>query len=148
MTMLPPTNDILKVLPKGRPDHISLDFDRLRAEGIRLLENLATEVWTDFNAHDPGITILELLCYALTDLGYRARMLPIQDIAAGPGGEKPWFEAVEILPMSPVTARNGSPASTSRNSANTSASAASGAVRSNTSNPTCNVSLARWPGWS
>ncbi len=97
------SNAIINVIPKGRPDHISLDFDRLRAEGIRHLENLATEVWTDFNAHDPGITLLELLCYAITDLGYRTRMLPIQDIAAGPGGEKPWFDAHEILPVSPVT---------------------------------------------
>ena len=28
--------------------------------------------WTDHNAHDPGVTLLEALCYALTDLGYRA----------------------------------------------------------------------------
>ena len=97
------SNAIINVIPKGRPEHISLDFDRLRAEGIRHLENLATEIWTDYNAHDPGITLLELLCYAITDLGYRSRMLPIQDIAAGPGGEKPWFEAREILPVSPVT---------------------------------------------
>ncbi|MBP6812023.1 MAG: hypothetical protein KA138_10915, partial [Saprospiraceae bacterium] len=97
------SNAIINVIPKGRPDHISLDFDRLRTEGIRHLENLATEVWTDFNAHDPGITLLELLCYAITDLGYRTRMLTIQDIAAGPGGEKPWFDAHEILPVSPVT---------------------------------------------
>lgn len=98
------SNAIINVIPKGRPAHISLDFERLRAEGIRHLENLATEVWTDFNAHDPGITLLELLCYAITDLGYRTQMLPIQDIAAGPGSEKPWFEAYEILPISPVTA--------------------------------------------
>ena len=98
------SNAIINVIPKGRPEHISLDFDRLRAEGIRHLENLATEIWTDFNAHDPGITLLELLCYAITDLGYRTRMLPIQDIAAGQSGEKPWFDAHEILPVSPVTA--------------------------------------------
>ncbi|NUO00183.1 MAG: hypothetical protein HUU01_06160 [Saprospiraceae bacterium] len=99
-------NDIVKVISKGRPEHISLDFERLRSEGIRHLENLATEIWTDFNAHDPGITILEVLCYAITDLAYRTRILPIADIASSGGSGKPWFEAAEILPVSPVTAKD------------------------------------------
>lgn len=93
------------VLPKNRPDHPSLDYEVLRAEGIRHLENLATELWTDFNAHDPGITFLELLSYAITDLGYRTRKLPIADLLAG-GKEKAFFDAVEILPCAPVTARD------------------------------------------
>ncbi len=93
------------VLSKGRPDHPSLDYEVLRAEGIRHLENLATELWTDFNAHDPGITFLELLSYAITDLGYRTRKLPIADLLAG-GKEKAFFDAVEILPSAPVTARD------------------------------------------
>ncbi|MBK9337295.1 MAG: hypothetical protein IPM98_12250 [Lewinellaceae bacterium] len=92
-------------IPKARPDHPSLDYELLRAEGISHLENLATEIWTDFNAHDPGITLLELLCYAITDLGYRTRMLPIGDLVAG-GPEKAFFEATEILPGGPVTARD------------------------------------------
>ena len=93
------------VIPKGRPDHPSLDYEVLRAEGIRHLENLATELWTDFNAHDPGITLLELLSYAITDLGYRTRKLPIADLLAG-GKEKAFFQALEILPSAPVTARD------------------------------------------
>jgi len=91
-------SNIITTIPKGRPDHISLDFDLLRAEGIQHLENLATEVWTDFNAHDPGITILELLSYAITDLGYRTRMLPIADLLAGNDPtKKTWFTATEVL---------------------------------------------------
>lgn len=54
--------------PDLRP---SQDYGRLKAEGIRHIERLARNVWTDYNIHDPGITILELLCYAITDLGYR-----------------------------------------------------------------------------
>lgn len=30
--------------------------------------------WTDAEIHDPGITVLELLCYAITDLGRRYRL--------------------------------------------------------------------------
>jgi hypothetical protein len=58
-------------LPVAPLEHVSMDFARLRDEGLRLLGKLTGELWTDYNTHDPGITILEQLCYALTDLGYR-----------------------------------------------------------------------------
>lgn len=90
-------------IPRGRPGHISLDFDSLRSEGIRHLENIATEIWTDFNAGEPGITILEALCYAITDLGYRTRVTPIADLAAGDGKRKIFFSPEEILTCAPVT---------------------------------------------
>lgn len=97
---------ISKAISKARPGHPSLDFDLLRAEGIRHLENFATELWTDYNTHDPGITLLELLCYGITDLGYRTRMLPVEDLMANPPGNnsQPWFTAADVLPGSPVTA--------------------------------------------
>lgn len=96
---------VTQAISKARPDHPSIDFDLLRAEGIRHLEHFATEVWTDYNAHDPGITLLELLCYAITDLGYRTRKLPVEDLLADPDRQyKPWFSAGEVLPASPVTA--------------------------------------------
>ena len=61
----------------GFPDY--LDFEKLRSEGIDYLGRLSGKIWTDHNVHDPGITILEILCYALIDLGYRTN-LPEQDI--------------------------------------------------------------------
>lgn len=81
-----------------------MDFELLRAEGIKHLEDLATFIWTDFNAHDPGITILEVLCYALTDLGYRVN-LPFEDLMAGESGNYKglFFGAEESLSISPVT---------------------------------------------
>ncbi|WP_020589083.1 hypothetical protein [Desulfobacter curvatus] len=50
---------------------IPLSFDRLREMGIEEIQKLSGKIWTDFNLHDPGVTILEQLCYALTDLAYR-----------------------------------------------------------------------------
>lgn len=58
-----------------------LDFARLRAEGVAYLQQLSGHRWTDYNEHDPGVTILETLCYALTDLVNRAS-LPIPDLLA------------------------------------------------------------------
>lgn len=49
----------------------SQDYALLRSEGLRHIESLARELWTDYNVHDPGVTLLEVLCYAITELGYR-----------------------------------------------------------------------------
>ena len=48
-----------------------LEYDKLKAYGIEYIQKIGSKHWTDFNVHDPGVTILETLCFALTDLGYR-----------------------------------------------------------------------------
>ena len=82
----------------------SMDYAFLRKEGIGHLEKLAGKLWTDFNAHDPGITILEQLCYALTDLGYRINY-NIPDLLAEPQGKgvDGLFTPRQILTTRPVT---------------------------------------------
>ncbi len=90
------------ILPMGQ------DFDLLRAEGIRLIEQLGSRLWTDYNIHDPGITILETLCYAITELSYRASF-EVKDLLAveKPGlfnsDEQGFFTAREILTTAPWT---------------------------------------------
>ena len=49
-----------------------LSFESLRSEAIKLLQQVSGQTWTDYNLHDPGVTILEQLVYALTDLIYRS----------------------------------------------------------------------------
>ncbi|WP_374563342.1 hypothetical protein [Nitrosomonas sp.] len=58
-------------IPRIRIDPDGLDFDTLRKEAIGSVQELSGKIWTDFNTHDPGVTILEHLCYGLTDLAYR-----------------------------------------------------------------------------
>tara|TARA_B100001250_G_scaffold414407_1_gene452595 strand:+ start:6984 stop:9725 length:2742 start_codon:yes stop_codon:yes gene_type:complete len=58
---------------------ISQRYDDLLAEGIELIQKFSGDQWTDYNYHDPGITILEQLCYAITDLGYKTNF-PIEDL--------------------------------------------------------------------
>jgi hypothetical protein len=65
-----------------RPDDPILDWSALVEEGRSTLESMSDGRWTDFNVHDPGITILELIAYALTDLGYRANH-SMADLMAG-----------------------------------------------------------------
>ncbi|WP_019605855.1 hypothetical protein [Teredinibacter turnerae] len=49
----------------------SSDFEQLRKTMVDAVQKLAASRWTDYNLHDPGITILESLCYALTDINHR-----------------------------------------------------------------------------
>jgi hypothetical protein len=83
---------------------LAANFAALRAQGISLLEQMNGGVWTDFNVHDPGITILEVLCYVLTDLAYRAGY-SVQDLlaSAGDSAAKSLYTAPEILTTNPVT---------------------------------------------
>ncbi len=66
--MTTPDYPVRETAPADQPEAA---YAALRAEGIRLLQQLSHETWTDYNTHDPGVTILELLCYAVTDLIYR-----------------------------------------------------------------------------
>lgn len=80
------------------------DYASLRRDGLHWLERLAGDQWTDFNPHDPGITILEQVCYALTDLLYR-NGYPLPDLLAR-GGEETYaglFGADRVLVSRPVT---------------------------------------------
>ena len=93
-------------IPKNPIYPAAMDWDLLRREGIRHIERLGSAIWTDYNAHDPGITMLEVLCYAITDLGYRTN-LPIEDLLTSPssnGDSKPFFTAAEMLTNHPVNA--------------------------------------------
>ena len=87
------------------------DFYGLRREGIGFIEQMGSQLWTDYNTHDPGITILEALCYAMTDLAYRTGW-DIQDLLtpatpsvhpARPYPNQPFFTAREILTVNPWT---------------------------------------------
>nr|WP_315157161.1 hypothetical protein [uncultured Flavobacterium sp.] len=93
-------------IPKNVSSNDDMSFDFLRKKGIEYIESLGSKFWTDYNTHDPGITILEVLCYAITDLGMRIN-LPIQDLLTNEitsSVENQFFKASEILPNKPVTA--------------------------------------------
>lgn len=64
----------------------AFDYAFLRAEGLSHIQKLSGLLWTDHNLHDPGITTLELLSYALTDLAYRTGF-DTKDLMTGPDGK-------------------------------------------------------------
>lgn len=93
-------------IPKFFKPAVSQDYEFLRSEGLKHIENLSSALWTDFNAHDPGITTLEALCYALTELGYRTGF-DMKDFLRKPDGSlvdgQALFTAKEILTINPLT---------------------------------------------
>ncbi|MGK7955689.1 MAG: hypothetical protein AB4063_10580, partial [Crocosphaera sp.] len=95
---------ISKQNPKFPP---YLDFQALRSIGINYLQGLSGKLWTDHNLHDPGITILEVLCYAVTDLGYRNNLDITDLLTCDPKDsdkkENNFFTPDEILTCNPVT---------------------------------------------
>jgi hypothetical protein len=85
------------------PEKVTWDF--LREEGLKHLEGMTGHIWSDYSIHDPGVTIFEVLCYAITDLGTRLS-LDIEDILADAPGEesqKKFFSPGEILTVNPIT---------------------------------------------
>ncbi|HSF53292.1 MAG TPA: hypothetical protein VLA71_06045, partial [Algoriphagus sp.] len=91
-------------ISKAKPASPAMDFELLRKEAIAYIQRISGNVWTDYNTHDPGITILEVLCYAITDLSYRANK-PIEDLLAEESGSLAgqFFKASQILPGKALT---------------------------------------------
>lgn len=86
------------------------DFEFLRQKGLEHIEEMSRKLWTDYNSHDPGITILEALCYAITDLGNRIR-LPIPDLIVKSSREmgtdpRQFPTAKSILTSGPVSEKD------------------------------------------
>lgn len=90
------------------PEPSSVDWTELRRRALAAVEAHGHRHWTDYNVHDPGITMLEHLCWAVTDVGYRTAH-PIEDLLTPPGPllRDPWrtaeFPPQAILPCRPVT---------------------------------------------
>lgn len=96
-----------ETISKSKQVDLSRDYQRLRELGLDHIEALSSKIWTDYNVHDPGITILELLCYAITDLGYRTSY-KVEDLLAdrsapSPPRDRQFYTAREILTCNPVT---------------------------------------------
>lgn len=89
----------------------SQNYELLRTKGLQYIQELGSRLWTDYNIHDPGITIMELLSYAITDLGNRCAY-DIKDLLAIPPTQtedpkrQGFYTARNILTVNPWTNRD------------------------------------------
>ncbi len=98
----------------SRHAHYSEDFiathknkaQALKGVALSTVQMLARDTWTDHNASDPGITILEVLTFVICDLCERLA-LPVEELLlpnpSMSGQPRPYYTAPQILPSNPVT---------------------------------------------
>ncbi len=97
-----------KIIVKGLKHPKSMDYAELKREGVQEVQRLSGRIWTDYNEHDPGVTILENLCYALTELGYKTNF-DVKDLFFKKTEEKDrpflktFYAPEDILPPAPAT---------------------------------------------
>lgn len=88
------------------PLPLSQNFKLLKEEGLRYIQQHVGTEWTNLNDSDPGVTILEQLCFALTELGY-CTDFSMADILTKPSGQlelnHQFYLPHEILTTSAVT---------------------------------------------
>ena len=92
------------IVDQALPD--ALNFEQLKQQGLDSIKRLAGQQWSNYNDSDPGITILDQLCYALTEFGYCAQF-PIADVLTDLEGnidyDSQFFRASEILTSAALT---------------------------------------------
>jgi len=85
---------------------VNQDFKSLKAEALAYIQAYTGSEWTNLNPSDPGITILDQLCFALTELGY-CNDFSVSDILTKPSGElhveNQFYLPEDILTTAPVT---------------------------------------------
>ncbi|WP_444997455.1 hypothetical protein [Aliikangiella sp. IMCC44359] len=97
-----------KSISSEPPENKGLDYAWLKEKGIDIIQELSGGIWTDYNEHDPGVTTLEQLCYALTELSYRAEF-PLKNLLMEPGADEinqnkqALYKPEAIFPCNPVT---------------------------------------------
>ena len=87
-----------------------MDYWALRDYGLDYIRKVASRNWTDLSVHDPGVTILEALTLAVSDLSYRSSA-SMADLLTRKGGrqvslEGTMFPADVILANAPTTAED------------------------------------------
>ena len=57
-------------------------FDNLQKNALETIRELSGQLWTDHAPHDPGITTLDILNYALSELDYQMSF-PLEQYLTG-----------------------------------------------------------------
>ncbi|WP_428241077.1 hypothetical protein [Gynuella sp.] len=79
----------------------------LKQQAVNLVQQVCQQNWTDHNTADPGITLLEVLSFAISDMCYRLEF-SVPDLLAPDRARNDWepeafFLAPTILPSNLVT---------------------------------------------
>lgn len=82
-------------------------YTRLQRQTLEEVQRLSGKVWTDFNVHDPGVTLADIANYALTELDYKLHFNPEDYLTEKDGTFNPkrfgLFPPEEVYTTAPVT---------------------------------------------
>lgn len=83
------------------------EFADLRRVAVGYAQQASGGIWTDFNLHDPGVTLLEQSCFALSELAYQVAH-PDRDLLTDARGhfnfqDLALFTPRKVLNTAPVT---------------------------------------------
>ncbi|MEP1032654.1 hypothetical protein [Ekhidna sp.] len=96
----------IETLPVSADSSSHLDYKNLVLKAIHAIEESGGTKWSNYNPSDPGRTMLDILCFALLDLGYKTNF-PIAHLLSGKDGQvktkDKLYEAREVLFTNPVT---------------------------------------------
>lgn len=82
-------------------------YSRLQKKTLDEVQRLSGNVWTDFNVHDPGVTLADIANYALTEMDYKLGF-GLADYLTEEGGQfdskrSGLFPPGEVYTTAPVT---------------------------------------------
>lgn len=82
-------------------------YTHLQRQTLEEVQRLSGKVWTDFNVHDPGVTLADIANYALTELDYKLHFNPEDYLMEKDGTFTPkrfgLFPPEEVYTTAPVT---------------------------------------------
>jgi len=64
-------NDHIFIEKKKKDNADPADYENLQKSALELVQQMSGNLWTDFNAHDPGVTIMDVVNYALSELNFK-----------------------------------------------------------------------------
>lgn len=101
------TPEIQTSIPRSAREQAGQNLPFLQEQALIAIQNFASETWTDHNPSDPGITLLDVLTFVISDLSYRLGF-PIRDLMAWPTelsetASEPFWRVPEMLPSNAVT---------------------------------------------
>ena len=100
------TNNPISFIKKTEEVSKSGDYQFLVEKGLERIIEYSSSLWNNFNHGDPGITILQSICYTLTELSYKVNF-PIEDLLTEKGDKIVFnnrlIKPTHVLPVNPVT---------------------------------------------
>ena len=82
-------------------------FQRLQSRTLEEVQRMSGNVWTDYNVHDPGVTVADVSNYALAELDYKLGFPPADYLTGKDGTFRPerfgLFPPEQVYTTTPVT---------------------------------------------